>query len=67
LHLNLFCFRGAPSFWSSKTFKTRPSTSRCGVQFPDFAIWTGLPDFHWSKQTKTVKIYQMTTTYTKRQ
>jgi hypothetical protein len=29
-------------------------------------LGSGLPDFSWSKHIKTGKIYQMTTTYTKR-
>jgi hypothetical protein len=29
-------------------------------------LYSGLPDFLWSKRTNTGKRYQMTTTYTKR-
>jgi hypothetical protein len=32
-----------------------------------FSLCSGLPDFPWSKYTKTGKIYQMNTNYTKRQ
>jgi hypothetical protein len=37
--------------------------------FPLFGMLyhdAGLPDFSWSKHTKTEKIYQMTTNYTER-
>jgi hypothetical protein len=34
--------------------------------FTDKSSQPGLPDFSWSQYTKTVKLYQMTTDYTKR-
>jgi hypothetical protein len=50
-----------------RTIKIGPKIAVLGpADMARLTLPSGLPDFSWSKHTKMVQIYQMTTNYTKR-
>jgi hypothetical protein len=52
--------------WQTDWRRPNPSSAEvASTKWPKCASIAGLPDLSWSKHTKTGKIYQMTTNYTK--